>query len=173
MTLITMQGDKVVMRAGAVATETTCCRICCGPCVCGGAEVPIGGNAREIIFTVGANEGGMTIGDVCTYCMYPHFIFLTTAPVQTSLKCTSLGCNFMDIELAQNVSGPYAGFASGTCLSSGLYRIRLFISVGNLIDCDCNNGDFCDYELTGWEFLTSDFADATFIGNITLGELCD
>ena len=104
--------------------------------------------------------------------MSMHFIFLTTTPVQTSVKCDG-GCNYIDIELAQFTSGPYAGYASGACLSSGLYRIRLFISVGNLIDCECVYGDFCDYELTGWEFLTSDFADATFIGNITLGELCD
>jgi len=150
-----------------------CCSKCIGsPCICGGAEVPIGNNSRQIIFTVGANAGNMHIGDVCTYCMYPHFIFLTTAPVQTSLKCID-GCNYIDIELAQNESGPFAGAASGACLSGGLYRIRLFISVGNLIDCNCNTGDFCDYELTGWEFLTSDFAYATFIGNITLGELCD
>ena len=172
MTLITMQGDKVVMRAGAVATETTCCRICCGGCVCGGAEVPIGGGSREIIFTVGANAGGMTIGDVCTYCMYPHFIFLTTTPVQTSLKCTSLGCNYIDIELAQFTFGPYAGYASGTCLSSGLYRIRLFITELFPEQINCSNGDDAFYELTGWEFLTSDFADATFIGNITLGNIC-
>ena len=172
MTLITMQGDKVVMRAGAVATETSCCRICCGPCVCGGAEVPIGGGSREIIFTVGANAGGMTIGDVCTYCMYPHFIFLTTTPVQTSLKCTSLGCNYLDIELTQNVSGPFAGAASGTCLSSGLYRIRLFIFDLSPEIIDCSNGDNSSYELGGYEFLTSDFADATFIGNITLGNFC-
>ena len=172
MTLITMQGDKVVMRAGAVATETTCCRICCGPCVCGGAEVPIGGSRREIIFTVGANVGGMTIGDVCTYCMEPHFIFLATTPVQTSMKCTSLGCNFIDIELTQNTSGPFTGAASGTCLSSGLYRIRLFIFDLTPEIIDCSNGDNASYELGGWEFLTSDFADATFIGNITLGDIC-
>jgi len=172
MTLITMQGDKVVMRAGAVATETTCCRICCGPCVCGGAEVPIGGGRREIIFTAGANVGGINIGDVCTYCMEPHFIFLTTTPVQTSLKCTSLGCNFMDIELAQNESGPFAGAASGACLSSGLYRIRLFIFDLTPEIIDCSNGDNSSYELGGYEFLTSDFADASFIGNITLGDIC-
>jgi len=172
MTLITMQGDKVVMRAGAVATETTCCRICCGPCVCGGAEVPIGGGRREIIFTAGANAGGINIGDVCTYCMEPHFIFLTTTPVQTSLKCTSLGCNYLDIELTQNVSGPYAGYRSGTCLSSGLYRIRLFIFDLTPEIIDCSNGDNSTYELGGYEFLTSDFADATFIGNITLGNIC-
>jgi len=172
MTLITMQGDKVVMRAGAVATETTCCRICCGGCVCGGAEVPIGGGSREIIFTVGANAGGMTIGDVCTYCMFPHFIFLTTTPVQTSLKCTSLGCNYIDIELAQFTSGPFAGAASGTCLSSGLYRIRLFITELFPEQINCSTGDDASYELGGWEFLTSDFADATFIGNITFGDFC-
>jgi len=160
------------MRAGAVATETTCCRICCGPCVCGGAEVPIGGGRREIIFTVGANAGGMTIGDVWTYCMEPHFIFLTTTPVQTSLKCTSLGCNYLDIELTQNVSGPYAGYRSGTCLSSGLYRIRLFIFDLTPEIIDCSNGDNSTYELGGYEFLTSDFADASFIGNITLGNTC-
>lgn len=172
MTLITMQGDKVVMRAGAVATETTCCRICCGPCVCGGAEVPIGGGSREIIFTAGANAGGINIGDTCTYCMYPHFIFLTTTPVQTSMKCTSLGCNYIDIELAQNTSGPFTGAASGTCLSSGLYRIRLFIFDLTPEIIDCSNGDNAIYELGGWEFLTSDFGDATFIGNITLGNFC-
>jgi len=172
MTLITMQGDKVVMRAGAVATETTCCRICCGPCVCGGNEVPIGGGSREIIFTVGANAGGMTIGDVCTYCMYPHFIFLTTTPVQTSMKCTSLGCNYIDIELAQNTSGPFTGAASGTCLSSGLYRIRLFIFDLHPELVNCANGDDTSYELGGWEFLTSDFSNASFIGNITLGNFC-
>ena len=172
MTLITMQGDKVVMRAGAVATEATCCRICCGPCVCGGAEVPIGGGRREIIFTVGANAGGMTIGDVCTYCMEPHFIFLATTPVQTSMKCTSLGCNFIDIELTQNTSGPFTGAASGTCLSSGLYRILLFLFELHPELVNCANVDDASYELGGWEFLTSDFADATFIGNITLGDTC-
>ena len=134
--------------------------------------MPIGGGRREIIFTVGANAGGMTIGDVCTYCMEPHFIFLATTPVQTSMKCTSLGCNYIDIELTQDVSGPYAGYASGTCLSSGLYRIRLFIFDLHPELVNCANGDDASYELGGWEFLTSDFADATFIGNITIGNIC-
>jgi len=169
MTLITMQSGKVVMKAGAVGTEAACC--CCSPCVCGGAEVPIGGGSREIIFTVGANAGGMTIGDVCTYCMLPHFIFLTTTPVQTSLKCDG-GCNYIDIELAQFTSGPFAGAASGACLSSGLYRIRLFIFDLHPELVNCANGDDASYELGGWEFLTSDFSDATFIGNITLGAIC-
>ena len=134
--------------------------------------MPIGGGRREIIFTVGANVGGMTIGDVCTYCMEPHFIFLATTPVQTSMKCTSLGCNYIDIELTQDVSGPYAGARSGACLSSGLYRIRLFIFDLHPELVNCANGDDASYELGGWEFLTSNFADATFIGNITLGDTC-
>ncbi len=150
-----------------------CCSKCIGsPCICDGADVPVGGGALQIIFTVGANAGGMTIGDVCTYCMYPHFIFLTTTPVQTSLKCID-GCNYMDIELAQFAYGPYAGAASGACLTSGMYRIRLFISI--TVDrelIDCGNGDNALYVLTGWELLTSDFADATFIGNITFGDFC-
>ena len=149
-----------------------CCSNCIGsPCICDEAEVPIGGGSREIIFTVGANAGGMTIGDVCTYCMEPHFIFLTTTPVQTSMKCDG-GCNYIDIELAQFTSGPFAGAASGTCLSSGLYRIRLFIFDLHPELVNCANGDDASYELGGWEFLTSDFADATFIGNITLGAIC-
>ena len=171
MTLITMQDGKVVMYANAVGTEAACCCNNCAPCVCDGADVPVEGGAREIIFTVGANAGGMSIGDVCTYCMEPHFINLATTPVQTSLKCND-GCNYIDIELKQNSSGPYAGYTSGTCLTDGLYRIRLIISVTNPEEINCENGDDASYELTGWEFLTSDFADATFIGNITLGVTC-
>lgn len=172
MTPIYSNGNSIIQTTNGIAGSAGCCCPKCQPCICGGAEVPIGGNSKQIIFTAGTNAGGMTIGDSCTYCMSQHFLYVTTSPVQTSLKCNSSGCNYMDIELAQLVYGQYAGAASGSCVTSGLYRIRLFISVGNLIDCECTYGDYCDYELTGWEFLTSDFAGADFIGNITLGDFC-
>lgn len=167
MTLITMQDGKVVMKAGAVGTEAACCCNNCAPCVCDGADVPVGGGALQIIFTAGANAGGRSIGDVCTYCMFPHLIYFNNLLVQTSLKCLG-GCNYMDIELAINAAG-----ASGACLISGIYRIRLFISI--TVDrelIDCANGDNALYVLTGWEFLYSDFSDASFIGNITFGAFC-
>ena len=149
-----------------------CCSNCVGsPCICDGADVPVYGQPREIIFTAGATAGGMTIVDVCTYCMSPHFIYLTSSPVQTVMKCDG-DCNYVDIELTQDVSGPYAGARSGACLSSGLYRIRLFIYELYPDQIDCANGDNASYELGGWEFLASDFADASFIGNITLGNIC-
>ena len=169
MTLITMQGDKVVMRAGAVGTEAACC---CSGCVCDGAEVPLTAlNQLGVEFTVGANAGGMTIGDVCTYCLANHYIYVATTPLQTSTQCNG-SVNYIDIELKQNTSGPYIGTASGDCLSSGLYRIRLYVLVGNRENCDCQYGEFCQYELTGYELLAHDFSDASFIGDITIGNYC-
>lgn len=171
MTLITMQNGSVVMHDGAVGTEVGCCCAGCAGCACDGATIPIGGNARSIVFTAGADAGGILTGDVCTYCMAPHFVYVQTSPVQTTIGCAGT-CNYMDIELTQNTSGPFVGTAVGDCLSSGLYRIRLFMTVTNFAECDCANGDFCEYELTGWELLTSDFSDAAFIGDIAITELC-
>jgi len=169
MTLITMQGDTVIMKAGAVGTEAACC---CSQCVCGGASIPLTNlNQLGVEFTVGANAGGMTIGDLCTYCLADHYIYVASDPVQTSTQCNGI-VNYIDIELKQNTSGPYTGSATGACLSSGLYRIRLYVVVGNLENCDCQYGDYCEYELTGWELLANDFSDASFIGNITLGNYC-
>ena len=169
MTLITMQGDTVIMKAGAVGTGVCCC---CNPCVCGGADITLASLTQlGVEFTVGANAGGMTIGDVCTYCLSDHYLFVATDPVQTTVGCN--GCfNYIDIELKQNTSGPFTGSASGACLSTGVYRIRLYVAVGNLENCDCVTGDYCEYELTGWELLYSDFTNASFIGNITMGNYC-
>ena len=172
MTPIYSNGNSIIQTTNGLAGSSGCCCPKCRPCICGGAEVPIGNNSKQIIFTAGTTAGGMNIGDSCTYCMSPHFLYVTTSPVQTSLKCNSSGYNYMDIELAQLVYGQYAGAASGSCVTSGLYRIRLFICELYPEQINCANGDDASYELTGWEFLTSDFAGADFIGNITLGDFC-
>ena len=121
-------------------------------------------------FTFKVNDGTLD-SSPATVTVNITAVYDVPVPVQTSVKCLN-GCNYIDIELAQFVSGEYAGFTSGACLTSGLYRVRLFLSITG-IGCECVYGDNCDYELTGWEFLTSNFSDASFIGDITLGELCD
>lgn len=171
MTPIYSNGNSIIQTTNGIAGSSGCCCPQCQPCVCGGAEVPIGGGSKEIIFTAGANAGNIQIGDVFIYCMSPHYIYLRTPmAVQTSLKCNSSGCNYMDIELSQDVVGQFATPDGG--ISGGLYRIRLFISDLFPQTIDCATGDNSSYELTGWEFLTSDFAGADFIGNITLGLPC-
>ena len=167
MTLITMQYGKVVMKAGAVGTGAACCCNNCAPCICDGADVPVGNGSREIIFTAGANVDNISIGDVCIYCMNAVYIYVNNLLVLTSLMCIN-GCNYMDMELTLSDGG-----GPGPCLTSGIYRVRLFISINEDRELiDCSNGDQVLYTLTGWEFLYSDIATASFIGNITLGDFC-
>lgn len=137
MTLITMQGDKVVMRAGAVGTEAACCCACiCGP------TVTARGN------TTGARLE-ITLGNstVLDYCLN-----------NTSLTATSVAGGLPD---GNKLPTPFAdpSIAVWTCVenqyeiytNTGTCFLTIYMSISHTATSDCATGDDFNFEITGWD----------------------
>lgn len=126
MTLVTISGDKVVMRSGSVGTEASCC--------CGGAEcdcpstVNIGGAARLIQVTF---QGGAT----CEACM-------TVAPFLVRVSGPS--CQYSGFYTFTDCYG-------AACQVQIFFDISNFPDC----DC-AGTGDNCEYDAVAWTVVLGD-----------------
>lgn len=121
MTRIAFSDGRVVMRDGKVGTEAACC---CGQaaCSCGDMFRLDGSNVYELVFTFGDST-------TATYC-------ISAMPLAVGGVAEHMFC----------VDGQYeVVIKPGNCL------VRLFFSLGNFPDCQCDTGESCDYILDGWE----------------------
>lgn len=95
---------------------------CCCGCQCGTYFTLDGSNVYKLKFTFGDSS-------TATYC-------LNALPLPLGGTAENLIC---------------VGQRYEVLVKPGNCNVKLFFTLGNFPDCDCETGDSCDYLLDGWE----------------------
>ncbi len=111
------------------------CKCCCSGCQCGDTFPTQTSNVPELSITT-TNGGSF---QVCLSAMAADTSVEGAAPQQ--LRCGP----GPDTEFPARKCVYYIVWYDGTCVH------RIYFSLANFPECDCDSGDYCDFVIEGWE----------------------